>query len=265
LPYTDHHVHTYYSPDSQADVKSYILKAKSMELDFVMFTDHVDFGTTDPDFKDHIDYGEYYREMKALEDEFGLPVQVGVEIGYEKNHESRIEDVLGKYPFDFVIASIHCGDGKDFHLGDFFRHQGQMEAYNRYFELLQEMVENFNSYDVVGHFDYIVRYGPCAKKDYDFDRFSGIIQSIFKQLIEKGKGIEVNTSGLRGPYNTLFPKREALASYRNLGGEIITIGSDAHFNEHYAFGIPDALDILRAIGYKEISSFTARREHRIKI
>lgn len=123
--YTDHHVHTSYSPDSQADIRAYLSRAREMDLEFVMFTDHIDFGTTDQMFMDHIDYGEYFARMKAMEDEFEIPVQVGVEIGYEKGQKYQIEEFLGKYPFDFVIASIHYGDGKDFYLGDFFHGKDQ--------------------------------------------------------------------------------------------------------------------------------------------
>ena len=265
MKYTDHHVHTSHSPDSDADVREYIMKAKALGLDFVMFTDHVDFGTTDELFMDHIDYGEYFRRMKKLQEEHGFPVQVGVEIGYERNRKVEIEEFLGRHPFDFVIGSIHYGDGKDFYQGDFFDGKDQGQAYLRYFEILQEMVEEFHNYDVIGHLDYITRYGPYKDRFYDYDRFSGILDSILKSLVERDKGIELNTSGMRGPLGTFFPKGEVLGRYRELGGRTITVGSDAHFSQDYYLGIPEAMDQLKALGFETVSSFTGRRETKIEL
>lgn len=265
MKYTDHHVHTSHSPDSDADVRGYIMKAKTIGLDFVMFTDHMDFGTTDEMFMEPIDYDRYFSQMRNLQDEFEISIQVGIEVGYEKNRKEEIQEFLGRYPFDFVIASIHYGDGKDFYLGDFFQGKDQRQAYRRYFEILQEMVENFNDFDVVGHLDYIIRYGPYDNKDYPYDVFSSIIDSILQRIITKGKGIELNTSGLRGSLGTAFPKADVLKRYRELGGSIITVGSDAHFNEDYYSGIPEAMDQLRIFGFETVSSFTGRRENKLSI
>ena len=114
--YTDHHVHTRFSPDSNADVIKYITTAKELGLKYVLFTDHMDFGTKEPYFMEHIDYDEYIGYMKGLENEYSLPIKIGIEIGYEKNHREEIEEFLKRYDFDFVISSIHYGEDKDFYL-----------------------------------------------------------------------------------------------------------------------------------------------------
>lgn len=258
MKYTDHHVHTNYSPDSNAIIEEYLLKAKKLGLEYIMFTDHIDMGAIEVEFKKHIDYKEYFLNMKILEEKYDIPIQIGVEIGYEKNYKDEINEFLDKYPFDFVISSIHYGDGKDFYLGDFFEGNTQYESYLKYFEVLLEMVENFSNFEVVGHLDYIVRYGPFEDKTYDYEVYKDIIDTILKSLIKKGKGIELNTSGLRGPLNTTFPKLEVLRRYNELGGKIITLGSDAHFTEHYNAGITTGLDILKSTGFTEISCFTKR-------
>lgn len=233
--------------------------------EFVMFTDHMDFGGTDPDFLVGIDYGKYFRQMKEIEEETEFKINIGVEIGYEKEHKSKIEDFLSKYPFDYVIASIHYGDGFDFYLGDFFHGKTQYDSYLRYFEILQEMVENFNNFDVLGHLDFIVRYGPFEDKDYDFEAFKPNIDKILLRTINKSKGIEINTSGLREPNNTFYPKNQVIERYKELGGRILTIGSDSHFNQQYGSGILKAVEFLKTIGVVEISSFTKRKEMKIKI
>lgn len=259
MKYVDHHVHTSYSPDSNASVEEYLLRAKKLGLDSIMFTDHIDMGAIDPDFGKHIDYREYFQTMKKLEEEYEIKIQVGVEIGYEKNHKEEINEFLGKYPFDFVLSSVHYGDGKDLYQGDFFRGRSQEESYLRYFEIILEMVENFSNFEVLGHLDFVIRYGPFENKSYDYEIYQDIIDKILKTLIEKGKGIELNTSGLRGELNTTFPKEEVLRRYKELGGNIITIGSDSHFNEDYYSGIAGGMELLKSLGYSKISSFTNRK------
>lgn len=259
MKYIDHHVHTCYSPDSDADIEKYLIHAKELGFSNIMFTDHIDMGAIEVEFQNHIDYGEYFETMKAYEDKYGIKIQVGVEIGYEKNYKDEINELLDKYPFDFVMASIHYGDGKDFYLGDFFHGKSQKQSYMRYFELVLEMVENFSNYDVLGHLDHIVRYGPFEDKSYDYKEYKEIIDLILKTIIDKSKGIEVNTSGLRSPLKTTFPKKEVLIRYRELGGKIITLGSDAHINKDFYKGILDGIKHLKALGFKEISSFNKRR------
>lgn len=265
MNYTDHHVHTSWSPDSSADAARYIRRAKALGLDFIMFTDHVDFGSTDPDFLRKPDYRAYFRQMRELSERHEFPIQVGVEIGYEKNQKRQIEAFLDSYPFDFVIASLHYGDGKDFYRGDFFDGKTQQEAYLRYFELVLEMAENFTQFDAAGHLDYITRYGPFENRQYDPERYSPVIDAILKALIRNRRGLEVNTSGLRGAIPRLFPMSEVLVRYRELGGTVITVGSDSHFNDHYYAGIEQAMAVLRELNFSTISSFTGRRETRLDL
>ncbi len=249
MKYVDRHVHTKFSPDSEADVKKYLMKAKDLGLEYVLFTDHMDFGAIDPEFRVRIDYDEYAAYMKELAEAYDMPVKIGVEIGYEKDHKAEIEAFLDSFDFDFVISSIHFGHGKDFYLGDFFDGKTQREAYMDYFEILLEMVENFTAYDVVGHLDYITRYGPYEHKYYEFKEFQGIIDEILKQVIAKEKGIEVNTSGLRGELEVAFPKDEVIARYRELGGKYISVGSDCHFNEHYMADVDATVKNLEEMGF----------------
>ncbi len=248
--YTDHHVHTKYSPDSNADIVKYIIRAKELGVKDIIFTDHMDFGTKDPEFMDFIDFDEYIELMKRLELKYEIPIKIGVEIGYEKNYKNEIEDFLNKYKFDFVISSIHYGSGKDFYFGDFFVGKTKHEAYLDYFKLVLEMVENFKAYDVVGHMDYISRYGPYKDKQYKYEDYKEIIDEILKAIIRNNKGMEVNTSGLREGLNTTYPKNEVLLRYKELGGEILTIGSDSHFNQDYRSNFEEVINNLKSMGFK---------------
>lgn len=247
--YTDHHVHTRFSPDSDADVDKYIIKAKELGLEYVLFTDHMDFGTDDIDFSQYINYDKYIRYMKDLEEKYQFPIKIGVEIGYEKNHRKEIKEFLNSYDFDFIIASIHYGNGGDFYQGDFFTGKSKYEAYLSYFELVFDMVENFLNYDVVGHLDYISRYGPYEDRHYAYEDYKEIIDKILKAIIRNNKGIEVNTSGLRSSLNVTFPKDDVLLRYKELGGKIITVGSDSHFNEDYMADVKEVINKLKSMGF----------------
>lgn len=250
MTYTDRHVHTKFSPDSQAEMVGYIKKAKELGQEYVLFTDHVDFGAFDPDFLEPIDYDKYIKCMRKLEKDHGLPIKIGVEIGYEKSHKKEIKEFLSRYDFDFVIASIHHGSDGDFYYGDFFIGKDKYQAYLSYFELVLEMVENFTDYDVVGHLDYISRYGPYDEKEYDYEDYKDIIDRILKAIIKNNKGIEVNTSGLRGPLNVTFPKDQLILRYKELGGSIITVGSDCHFVEDYMADVEETVKKLQNMGFE---------------
>jgi len=256
--YTDHHVHTEYSPDSSGDMEKYIAKAKKLDQNEIMFTDHIDIGSPDEMFHKLTDYDQYFQRTMELKKKYNIDIKVGVEMGYQKNFHDEIENFVKRYPFDFVIASIHFGEGMDFYTGDFFRGKTQKEAYFRYFEIVEDMVDNFNNFDVVGHLDYTTRYSDFVNKKYDYKEFSEIIDRILSKIIEKGKGIEINTSGLRNELQVFHPKREVIQRYFQLGGKIITIGSDAHFIDDYSAGINEAMELLKRFEVKEISTFEKR-------
>lgn len=249
MTYIDHHVHTKLSPDSNADIVRYITNAKELGLKHILFTDHMDFGALDPYFKD-IDYDEYFRVMKELESRYEIPIMVGVEIGYERKHKNEIEEFLSKYNFDFIISSIHYGHGLDFYTGEFFEGKTKDEAYFEYFNLVLEMVENFTNYDVVGHLDYITRYGPYIDKHYKYEDYEEVIDDILKAIIKNNRGIEVNTSGLRQGLDVTFPKDNALQRYKELGGKIITVGSDSHFNDEYQADFKKVINKLNLMGFE---------------
>ena len=251
--YTDYHVHTKYSPDSNANIIDYIKIAKELGLEYLIFTDHVDFGTNDPDFSKVIDYDQYKKVMKALEDKYEIPIKIGVEIGYEKNYREEIEEFLGKYNFDFIISSIHNGNDLDFYGGNFFTGKSKYDSYLEYFNMILEMVENFTNYHVVGHLDFITRYGPYEDKHYKYSDYKDVIDEILKAIIKNNRGLEVNTSGLRGELNTTFPKDEVLLRYKQLGGEIITVGSDSHFPKDYKANFHEVIANLKSMGFDNIN------------
>ncbi len=265
-PIIDQHVHTNYSPDAnkEASFEAYIKTAKMMQLPGITFTDHIDLQTPVELFEDYPDYETYLKEIQALNrDDFF--VRMGVEVGYQPKIKDALNDLINKHPFDFVIASIHAGDGLDFYNQDFFKGKSQKEAYKRYFEILLDMVENYDNYDVVGHLDYIIRYGDFNDKSLQMADYQPLIDKILKTLIKKQKGIEINTSGLRYDLGVTHPKYEIIKRYKDLGGEIITLGSDAHQTKDLYADFDKALALLLKAGFKYVTEFKKRKPIKIEL
>ena len=267
LKLIDHHTHTQASPDAdpKLEMEHYIKKAQALNVPGVMFTDHVDYDYVSPLFAEIIDYKAYYKKILDLRKAYDIDILMGIEVGYQPHLNQRITTLLANHPFDFVILSTHLCDGLDLYNGDFFVGKTQEESYMRYFEIVLNTVENYTNYDVYGHLDYIIRYGNFAHKTYDFKTFEPIITKILKVIIKKGKGIEINTSGLRYKLGVTHPRLELLTLYKALGGTIITVGSDAHYLKDFQADFDFALALLKKAGFTHITQFKNRIPYFVEI
>lgn len=263
---SDYHVHTSYSGDSEAPMESMAEQAVNLGLSALAFTDHVDYDYADPVFET-IDYDEYSKIFQSLKEKYArrLKLLLGVEIGFQPHVQDRIKTLLDNYDFDFVICSTHMADGLDFYTGAFFEGKDSKTAYSRYFDNVLESVIKLNNFDVYGHLDFIVRYGSYEKKVLSYLDFSDIVDEILRSLIYNGKGIEVNTSGYRYQLDQMHPQQEIIRRYRQLGGEIITVGSDAHQPQDVCSHFAEAYEMLKKAGFKYLSSFNKRQPNFIKI
>jgi histidinol-phosphatase (PHP family) len=267
LKLIDHHMHTQASPDAdqKLSMENYIEKAIELDLPGVMFTDHVDFDFAAPIFHQQIDYSIYTQKIEKMRQKYPIDIRMGVEMGYQPHLNERISHHLKTYPFDFVILSMHMCDGLDLYNGDFFKGKTQVEAYQRYFETVLYSVKNFFDYEVYGHIDYIIRYGSFERKMYDFEHFKPIVTEILKEIITRGKGIEINTSGLRYGLGVTHPRFELLKLYYELGGRIITLGSDAHYLKDYRINFDIAITLLKEAGFTHITEFKQRKPYQVSI
>ena len=254
----DYHIHTKFSGDSDASPVDYIKQAIKMQLEEICFTDHRDFDYPIDSFD--LDIETYYQTIMALKKEYQDKIKIkwGIEIGLDLNYFQEINDLINQYPFDFVIGSIHVIDHTEFYYGDFFKGLTKKKANRRFFEETLKCVKTFDCFNVLGHLDYIMRYGPYDNKKVEHTKYQDIIDEIFKTLIDKDKGIEVNTSGYAVNGNCGFPNYNQVKRYFDLGGRIITIGTDSHTVDRIGQHVEDVKDNLKKIGFKEISTFTNR-------
>ena len=263
----DMHMHTWFSTDSEACPCDMADEAVRKGLKTICFTDHFD--------KDDLEWGEegifdvdaYFVEMQKLQEEYAgkLNIRIGIELGLRTYLKDYYEELTKKYPFDFVIGSVHNVPYKKDAEGNIlytdpaaeklFTDRTDKEAYRLMMETTLENVRTSDCFQTLGHLDYVVRYGKSRQKEYSYTDYADIIDEILKLLIEKEKGLEVNSAGLKYGLPFAHPHPDVLKRYRELGGEIITIGADAHKPEHIAYDFAKAEEILKSCGFKYYTEF----------
>ena len=254
----DYHMHTRFSGDSVADPRSHVEQAIKMGLDEICFTDHRDFDYPIDEF--NLDVENYYQTIIALKEEYQdqITIKWGIEIGLDMNYRSEINELINQYPFDFVIGSIHVINHTEFYYGEFFKGISKVEAHRKFFMETLKCVQTFDCFNILGHLDYIMRYGPYENKLVEHVKYQDIIDEIFKTLIAKGKGIEVNTSGYALHGDCGFPNFKQVQRYYDLGGRIITIGTDSHTSDRVGQHVLAVKEKLEEIGFDDVSTFTSR-------
>ena len=186
-------------------------------------------------------------------------------LGYSRILPRIHADILSQYPFDFVIGSSHVMHGVDPYYPAYWENHTEEEGYQEYFESILENIAVFDGFDVYGHIDYVVRYGPNKNASYSYQKYADIIDEILKALIIKGKGIEINTGGFKYGLGHPNPAEDIIKRYHELGGEIITIGADAHQPEHVAFDFEKVPSILKEAGFTHYTVFKNRKPEFIPI
>lgn len=260
----DCHLHTSYSGDSETPMEEMILQGIAKGLDTMCFTEHNDYNypvtaetpegiflvNTDSYLYDVIKYREKYADK--------LRILFGVELGLQPEVMRQNAVYAKSYDFDFIIGSTHICHGKDPYYPSFFEGRTDADAYEEYFECILENIKKFSNFDVLGHLDYVVRYGATMDRDYSYEKFKEIIDAILTLLIDKGKGLEINTGGIKKGMRELHPCMGILKRYRELGGEIITVGSDSHDMHHIADHFDRAYDVLKECGFRYYTVFEKR-------
>ena len=257
----DYHVHTSFSFDSDSDPEKMIEAAIRKQLKTICITEHQDIDFAEPGWE--IDFENYFPNLRELQDKYQdkIEVLIGIEIGLQMHLKEQNESLLAKHPFDFVIGSIHMFDGYDPYYPGYFENKTDEEGYRRAFEITLENIRNTSDFDVLGHLDYIVRYGKRKESDYSYVKYADYLDAILKHLIENGKGLELNTGGWKYGLDFAHPHQDVLKRYREFGGEIITIGSDAHKPEHIAYDFHRVKGYLEMCGFEYYTEFRQRKPY----
>ncbi len=273
----DYHIHSEFSDDSFEAVEDQINKAISLKFNEICFCDHVDYGikkdwsegnieyrdgdgiSNDNNMKEplaNVDYPRYFEKLNLMKEEYKdkIIIKKGLEFGIQRHTIDKYERLFKEYEneLDFVLLSVHQIDDKELWNQEFQKDKSQKEYHERYYQEIYETMNQYKNYCVLAHLDLISRYDL---KEYPFENNKKIITEILKQAIQDDKGIEINTSSYHYKLKDTTPSMDILKLYHDLGGKIITIGSDAHSTKYLGDHYDDARKILKDIGFKYICTF----------
>lgn len=260
----DYHVHCLNSPDSREPLEAVCRSAISLGLTEIMVTDHYEMFTEDfprpawrPEYLNQcLESVECCRELFQGQ----LYVGFGIELGQWQLQPEEAARVTETYPFDFVIASNHKLDNVDLSLLH-YADEDRKALCRRYLEGVLE-IAMCGDFDCLGHLDLIKRYAAGQGVVIRAEEEEELTREILWTLVRRGKGLELNTSGLRQAVRETFPSGQILKWYREMGGRVITVGSDAHCRQDVAADFAEAERILGMAGFTEISCFRQRKELR---
>lgn len=245
--------------DSEADPLEEILAAKSRGIDDLIFTDHCDCNyelATLPgmDPWPFLEVEEYWKYMNDLRNTSGYDFGIGVEIGQSTQALERANGVIASHEWDFVIGSLHnMKNDYDFSLIDYSTRNVD-KTFKDYFEELYDTAK-INNFSVLGHLYYPIRYVLAQGLELDLSKYDAEMHDILKVVAQNGKGIEVNLKGFDPAKGNLIPNLKYVKMFREVGGEIITVGSDGHTPDAVGQYVTEATEMIKEAGFNYVSKF----------
>lgn len=253
----DYHMHSIVSFDGHDTGISLVQAAKDAGLKEICFTDHMDYIRHTDKQSLIFDFDKYSQEYDSLELP-GLKIRRGMEFGLYDDNQEQLRQTLTKRNFDFVLGSVHFVDDIDVYFPEYWEGKTIFQAQRRYFEGMLACVQAHTDFDVLSHMTYLHKSRCCpAVGPLPYREHQEIIDEILRTLATKGKGLELNTSGL-DRCGGFLPTPDYFRRFKELGGEIVTVGSDAHTSSRVGQYTFDACEILKDIfGY--VCTFEARQ------
>ena len=251
----DYHIHSDFSDDSQSDLTDMIEAAYALRLTEIAITDHFDPEYANRSTPFTLDFPAYHQALDEAASAYMGKIKIvkGIELGLQKKVLDLCKETVKAYPYDFVLGSFHCAENKEIYGGDFFLNKTASESYRHFYSYVYDCLAAFKDYSVIGHFNIIDRYTGTIPEDAVY---MDIVEAILKMIIADGKGIEINTSSFRyGMGNRMKPSLEILRLYKDLGGSIITIGSDAHYPRDIGYKLDFMPEFLKSEGFRFITTF----------
>lgn len=250
----DCHVHSNLSFDSNMLPEEACIKAIELGFKGIGFTDHYEYfkivtGEHAPfDFEKQQSFIDYLRDKYHSK----FTVLKGLEVDIQPHTLEITKKVSNENKFDYIIGSIHVIDGKDPYYTGYYDGKSKSEVYHEYLEKIYYMITNFEELDIVGHIDYMTRYAHYDDRTLRYNDHNLLLDSIFEYLIKNNKGLELNTKSFF-PFpgkNICGPDPALYKRYRELGGKIVCLGSDAHRSGSVGYRFSEFAEFLRDAGFK---------------
>jgi histidinol-phosphatase (PHP family) len=253
----DAHLHTDQSPDSNVAIDSYAAAALQRGIAEIAITDHVDFERGAPAYA-YTTFADRERTVRDAAQRWGprgVDIRFGVELTYDRSWEADIRTHLAGHPYDFTIGSVHDRVESPYarsKVGAWVAGRPLAEVVAPYFVEVEAAARS-GLFDAIGHIDGVKRYLHPHVMPTEFAHEPELYEPILRALVDSGTALEVNTSGLRYPIAETFPGPPIVARFRELGGRAVTVGSDAHRADQFAWGLGDGYAIAAAAGFDELS------------
>lgn len=265
----DTHTHSDYSHDGIPALEELVKAAISKGLKYLAITDHCDKDCVAlPGFEwvRQIDLVSRKAEMTALKQKYAGEIYIAdsLEYGYAPEADALYLDVQNSYPTDYVINSVHIVEGIDVYFREYFDFRTKAEAYGAYLEAVLASVDAPYAYDAIGHLGYIARCSTYPDKKLYYNDFADLIDAILKAVINKGKSLEINTAS-KGTKCDLFHDTTILKRYKQLGGELITFGSDAHEPSRLCADFEEAEAAVLSCGFRYAFVYSGHKPSAVKL
>ena len=254
----DYHMHSTFSPDGETAPEAICRRAIELGIPEIGFTEHWDVGPYEG-YPNFLKVEAFSAEIERLRRIFAgqLTIRLGIEIDAPHVFQEESAAVLRRAPFDYAIGSVHFVGQQFMFDEDYFRKHTADEVFEPYFAEVERMVRTAD-FDVVGHLDIPARTASPIT-GYDPARYESAIRAILQVCIERGLALDVNASGLRKKARNLMPDAVILGWYAEMGGERVTLGSDAHRLGEVGLHLDAALEAVRAAGIRQVTQFEQRQ------
>ncbi len=264
----DNHNHSNFSPDSHVAIENIAAAAAERGLGGVAITDHYDIDAPCRDDEFVFNPAAQQLEIDRVREITPITLLKGIEVGLQPKSLEKIKNFTKQYNFDTVIASIHFIDGTDPYYGSFYVDKTAKEAFSRTLEVMYETAVAYKDFDILGHFDYVVRYAPYPneQRNITMQEYGEYIEPLLKFLAENGKTMEVNTKTYMDHHGyTPTLDLNILKRFRELGGEAISLGSDSHDCTRQGENFKTFVPLIKSCGFKHLVYYKERKPQYYKI
>lgn len=279
---SDIHMHSSFSSDSDSPMESMIQGAIDKGLKTICFTEHMDFEYPgNKNLKDGpalfmVDVDAYEKKLFELREIYKHDIEVlyGIEFGLLPHVGEQCQAIAEAHDFDFIVGSSHLvaapwypNDSRhgDPYEAEFWKYRPVEEICEKYFQSIIDNIHAYQNFDTYAHLDYLIRYAPEKNKGYSYTKYADILDEVLKTIINHNLALEVNTAGYKYGLGQPHPQSDILKRYKELGGEKITIGADAHKPEHIAYDFKKAETLLKDLGFKYYTVFKKRQPFQISL
>ena len=256
----DTHTHSEFSPDGRMTMEEAVESAMIKGLGGISFTDHFDVEAPGDNSHFSFDPLEQQDKIDKLKSREGFFIGKGIELGLQPSAIESARKAVSLFKFDLVIASVHFVDGIDPYHDKYYDLRNEKVAYGRYLETIYQCITGYDDFDILGHFDYITRYSPYLNKSLTMKEYGDYLDPILRHLAYRGKALEINTNTYR-VRNGSSPVLDnaVIRHFRQIGGELVTLGSDAHDYQRVGEGLEEAARLLISEGYRYTAYFAERK------